>query len=81
MSRSTLHICLHIDADWYRWGKFVTIEGRPVTSWEFENIRAELKSKGYTAFPPCDNADATGHCAGHPLPDEPGEQLELPVGP
>jgi len=65
MSRS-FHMALNIEADYRKWGKFVTHEGRPVTAYEFERFRAECKAKGWEVFPPCDSIDEkTGRCAGH----------------
>jgi hypothetical protein len=58
-------MALNVDATWEEWGRYVTIDGRPVSSWEFETIRAECKAKGYRVFPPCDSVKPDGHCAGH----------------
>lgn len=59
------HIALDIDASFERHGRYVTVDGAPLTSGSFEDLRAEMKRKGYKVFPPCDSVTGEGRCAGH----------------
>lgn len=66
-SGKSYHMCVDIDAPAREWARYAKdAEGRPVTVYEFERVRAELKAKGYRCFPPCDNVKPDGSCAGHP---------------
>ncbi len=45
---------------------------RPATVQEVRAAIDDARSKGYQFLPTCDNVDATGKCAGHPV--APGER-------
>lgn len=59
------HFALDIDASHRRYGRLVTVDGKPVTAYEFERLRGEYKARGFAVFPPCDSIDERGRCAGH----------------
>lgn len=61
-----MHCSLSIDASWDVWGRGITVNGRPMTAFEFDELRAKLKADGYTVFPnaKCDHYDQYG-CLGH----------------
>jgi hypothetical protein len=57
------------DIDW------LYVDDQQATMQEICAAIVEAKAKGYTVLPPCDNVTATGHCAGHDIPDD-TEELE-----
>jgi len=53
----------------------INSDGDQATMQEICAAIVEAKAKGYDVLPPCDNITATGHCAGHDIPDE--EDVEV----
>lgn len=64
-----VHLAYDLGRSWEFWrerGIVLRHDGRPLTAFEFEELRAEYLRRGYVVFPPCDSIKANGMCAGHP---------------
>ena len=82
MSGRTFHVALSVDVDRF---DDSTIEqaylpcatfddGSPMTVEAFRELCAEMRAKGFEVFPPCDNTEPDGRCAGHEKGDDAGQE-------
>jgi len=75
MERTIYHSALSTDIDRFpnrllrHMTRGITIDGHTlsVAGWRMRCVEARVQ--GLKVFPPCDNTNADGHCAGHPKLD------------
>jgi hypothetical protein len=73
--RQNLHVAVDLEAA-LRWPDYELVScfrsnGEKLPAWEIRRLLVGALRAGYDVYPPCDRVMANGHCAGHPIDEEP----------